>query len=81
MFLSYKHNFKQTAVQIQVQFRFAFLQYPPPSKRAIQKNVLKYQKDGTCLNLNNTRSGTRITVRTEDNITVAQQSLEMMKVS
>ena len=60
---------------------FAFLQCPSPSKTAIQKNVLKYQKDDTFLNLNKTRSGTRITVRTEDNITVVQQSLEMMKVS
>ena len=32
------------------------------------------------MNLNKTRSGTRITVRTEDNITVVQQTLEMMKV-
>ena len=40
-----------------------------------------YQKDGTCLNLNKTISGTRITVKTEDNITVVQQSLGMIKVS
>ena len=72
MFLSYKHNFKQRAIQVQAQFRFAFPQHPAPSKIAIQKNVLKYQKDVTCLNLNKTRSGTRITVRTEDNITIVQ---------
>ena len=79
--LSYKHNFKNWAVQVQAQFRLAFPQRPPPSKIAIQKNVLNYQKDDTCLNLNNTRSGTMITVRTEDDdITVVQQSLEMMKV-
>ena len=81
MFLSYKHNFKQRAIQVQEQFNFSFLQYPSPSKTAIQKNVLKYQRDVTCLNLNKTRSGTRITIRREDNITVVQQSLEMMKVS
>ena len=54
---------------------------PPPSKIAIPKNALKYQKDGACLNLNKTRSGMRITVRTEDDdITVVEQSLEMMTV-
>ena len=82
MLLSYKHNFKKQAIQVQTQFRFAFPQRLSPSKIAIQKNVLKYQKDGTCLNLNKTRSGTRISVRTEDDdITAVQQSLEMMKVS
>ena len=81
MFLSYKHNFNKRAIQVQGQFRFAFFQHPPPIKIAIPKNVLKYQKDVTCLNLNKTKSGTRTTVRTVDNITVAQQSLEMMKVS
>ena len=64
------------AIQVQ-----AFLQHPPTTKIAIQKNVLKYHKDGICLYLNKTSSGTRITVKTEDNIAVVQQSLEMMKVS
>ena len=72
MFLSYKHNLKKSAIQVLEQFRFAFSQHPPPSKIAIQKNVLKYLKDDTCLNLNETRSGTRITVRREDTITVVQ---------
>ena len=81
MFLPYKHNFKQRAIQVQEQFKFAFPQHPSPSKTAIQNNVLKYQKDVTYLNLNKTRSGTRITIRREDNMTVVQQSLEMMKVS
>ena len=57
MFLSYKHNFKKRVIQVQTQFRFAFPQTPPASKTAIQKNVLKYQKDGTCLNLNKMKSG------------------------
>ena len=44
MFLSYKHNFKERAIQIQAQLRFVFPQRPPPSKIAIQKkNVLRYQ--------------------------------------
>ena len=82
MLLSYKHNFKKRATQVQAQFKFPFPQRSPPSKIAIQKNVLKYQKDGTCLNLNKTRSGTWITVMTEDDdITVVQQSLEKIKVS
>ena len=55
MFLSYKHSFKERAFQVQVQFRFALLQSPPPSTIAIQKYVLKYQEDDTCLNLNKTR--------------------------
>ena len=55
MFLSYKHSFKERPFQVQVQFRFALLQSPPPSKTAIQKYVLKYQEDDTCLNLNKTR--------------------------
>ena len=32
LFLSYKNNFKQRAIQVQ-----AFPQHPPPSKIAIQK--------------------------------------------
>ena len=79
--MSYKHVFKQRAIQVQEQFRFVFPQHPPPSEIVIQKNVFKCQKGVTCLNLNKTRSGTKITVRRKDNITVVQQSLEMMKVS
>ena len=80
--LSYKHNFKQRAIQVQAQFRFEFPQRPPLRKIAIQKNVLKYEKDGTYLNLNKTRFGARITVRTEDDgIAVVQQSLEMTKIN
>ena len=48
-------SFKERAFQVQVQFRFVLLQSPPPSKTAIQKYVLKYQEDDTCLNLNKTR--------------------------
>ena len=58
-----------------------FPQHPPQSKIDIQKDILKYQKDVPCLNLNKIRSGTRITLRTEENIIVVQQSLEMMKVT
>ena len=76
MFLSYKHNFKQKAIQIQAQLRFVFPQRP--SKIAIQKkNVLKYQNYGTCLNFKKARSGAVVKVRTEY-ITVVQQSLEMI---
>ena len=39
-----------------------------PSKNAIWKNVRKYQQDGTSLNLNNGRSGSRKTARTEEDI-------------
>ena len=68
-------------IQVPTQFMFSFPQRPPPTKIANQKKFLKYQKFGRCLNLNKTRSGTRIMVRTEGNITVVQQSLEMIKVS
>ena len=81
MFLLKEHSFKQRAIQIPTQFRFALLQHPPASKIAIQKNILKYQKNGTRLNLDKMRSVTRFMVRMEDNITVGQQSLEMIKVS
>ena len=35
--LSYKHDFKQGAIQVQVKFRFAFFWHLPSSKIAIQK--------------------------------------------
>ena len=55
MFLPW-NSFKQRDIQVQAQFRFSFPQRPPASEIAFQKNVSKYQKDVTCLNLNKTRS-------------------------
>ena len=37
------------------------------SKRTIQQNVAKYQREGTSLNLNKGRSGRMRTVRTQEN--------------
>ena len=39
-----------------------------PSKRPVQQNVVKYQREGTSLNLNKGQSGRKRTIRTQENI-------------
>ena len=46
----------------------------------IKKNVLKYQQDGTCLNLNKTISGTRTMVSREDNIMQKKRKLHLREL-
>ena len=53
-----------------------FPEHPVPVKSTIWKNVRKYQREGTSLNLNKGRSGRRRTARTDDNIRAVQELLD-----
>ncbi|KAF2347235.1 Protein of unknown function DUF4817 [Trinorchestia longiramus] len=53
--------------QVQNLFAECFPDRRSPCKSVIQNNVRKYQRNGTCLNLNKGCSGRRKTVRTEEN--------------
>ena len=70
-------NFIRTGSIKQVQdlFEQHFPDRHPPSKPAIWKNVRKYRKDGTCLNLNKGRSGRRKVIRTAENIENVRMAL------
>ena len=61
------HEFKSYVAVIEA-FRQQFPGRNPPSKSTIQRNVRKYDDNGTSHNLNKDRSGRRKTVRTQQNI-------------
>ena len=62
--------------QVQTKFRTLFSERLPPNKTTIRKNVKKYERDDTYLNMNKGRSGRRITTRTQENIEAVRQALE-----
>ena len=49
--------------QVQTKFRTLCPERLRPNKTTIRKNVRKYERDGTSLNMNKGRSGRRITTR------------------
>ena len=62
--------------QFQTKFRTLFPERLPLNKTTIRKNVKKYEKDGTYLNMNKGRSGRRITTRTQENIETVREALD-----
>ena len=62
--------------QVQTKFRTLFPECFPRNKTTLWKNVKKYVRDDTPLNVNKGRSGRRITTRTQENIHAVWQALE-----
>ena len=65
-----------TLQEVANRFGERFPERPVPVKSTIWKNVRKYQREGTSLNLNKGRSGRRRTARTDDNIRAVQELLD-----
>ena len=62
--------------QVQTKLRTLFPERLLPNKTTIRKNVKKYERDGTSLNMNKGISRRRITTRTQENIEVIRQAVE-----
>ena len=61
---------------VQEAFMQQFPDRQPPSKTTIWRNVIKYERKGTCLNCNKGNSGRRRSVRTGENIELVRNTLE-----
>ena len=57
-------------LEVKEVFRRRFPEKDSPTNKTILKNVKKYKKEGTSLNINKGRSGRRRTVRTKEAIEV-----------
>lgn len=75
VFMVRKYFESKSFVAVIEAFRNHFPDKDPPSKSTIFRNVDKYSRDGTSLNLNKQRSGRPRTVRTQENIEVVRQTL------
>ncbi len=67
---------QKSVTEVQNRFRVQFSARNPPCKKTIWRNVQKYQKVGTSLNLNKGNSGKRKTGRSEANVAAVRVLLE-----
>ena len=57
-------------LEVKEAFRRTFSENDPPTNRTIWKNVKKYEREATSLNINKRRSGRKRTVRTKGKMEV-----------
>lgn len=74
-FVVTKYHETKSYNEVREAFARRFPNRNAPSKKTIYKNVLKYQQNGTSLNLNKGRSGRRVTARTPENIQLVRDAL------
>lgn len=79
IFIVSKYEETKSYLTVQKLFREKFPDREPPYKATIWKNVAKYRKNGTSLNLNKTNSGRRRTARTQENIEAVRKLLNESK--
>ena len=75
IFVVTKYHETKSYNEVREAFARRFPNRNAPPKKTIYKNVLKYQQNGTSLNLNKGRSGRRVSVRTPDNIQLVRDAL------
>ena len=76
-FVVQKYHETKSYVTTQNTFRIRFPDREPPTKRTIWKNVKKYGEHGTSLNRNTGRSGRPRTGRSQENIELVREAVEI----
>lgn len=76
VFIVKEFNLSKSYKEVQNAFQQQFPNRTSPSKSTIWENVVKYQTEGTSLNLNKGRSGRKRSMRSAENIELVRHGLE-----